>query len=91
MEDRLPVFHTPVSRQIHWPRDSDTSNLGNNAMTETSSTGSREPREPPAAVTAVSHPGANPLPSAGRNSHTLVWLNAPPADPRDRVANEAAT
>src|SRR5258707_4498559 len=40
---------------------------GRNALTETSSAGSREPREPPAAAKAASRPVVKPLPSTGRN------------------------
>src|SRR5258708_10883788 len=40
---------------------------GRNALTETSSAGSREPREPPAAAKAASRPVVKTLPSTGRN------------------------
>src|SRR5690606_25718798 len=65
-------------------RDRGVRILPGNALTETSSQGPREQREPPAAGKAVSRPEAKTLPSAGRNG-PLLWPNAPPAGPRHRV------
>src|ERR1700735_4808248 len=58
--------------------------LGPNAQTETSSAGSRESREPPAAEKAASRPGSEDPPERGeeRPSQPSDVPYAPPAGPR---------
>src|SRR5215470_19089517 len=60
---------------------------GPNALTETSSAGSREPREPPAAVKAASRPAGEDPPEHGeeRRPHAGGPPHAPSACPRDRA------